>query len=324
MTTLPHATASFPAMGSDCSISVYLDEASPGNLAADLAALGRDRMEMLHRKWTRFDPGSEVSQLNAQAGHGPVHLSDDTWLLVTRMRDSWLATEGAYDPTVHGTLMRLGYDRTRDAISWNASPVEPSAVPGMQHIGLDSRHRTATLPEGVALDPGGIGKGLAGDIIAEELTYAGAVGVLVDAGGDLVAQGQPGNPKWRIGLPGHPHHRYSPWATPPQQLLLPAHPLEKFAVGTSGLRARQWGPHRYHIVDPRSGLPADSPIVEATLIARAGWLAEGHTKATLIAGRSAPDYMARHGLHGIVHWADGTTYATISIEEPDQNLAGVC
>lgn len=311
------AQVAFPAMGSTCAVTVYVPAGAPEGTAATLAALARARSELLHAAWTRFDKTSELSHLNGHAGTGPVHVSSDLWLLLTRMRDAWLATEGKYDPTVHRALVALGYDRPFTATSWHGdvAPVR-TEVPGMRDIIFDAAARTVSLPRDFTVDPGGIGKGVAADVVAAEIMQAGASGVLVDMGGDLAVRGEPDSGEWRIDLPQHPHHRHGPDAEQCPVLALPAHPGFAVSLATSGLRARQWGTHLYHVLDPATGMPADSSIAEVTVLSRAGWLAEAHTKAALLADSDAEGYLQRHDVAGLVHWADGTTTSTLPTLTP--------
>ena len=181
------AERTFRAMGSDGHIFVVADEP----LGEELVQLAIDRAELLEACWSRFRPASELNRLNSTAGHGPLHVSDDLFLLVDRMKQAWELSGGLFDPTVLGSMTALGYDADFATVSSRSSAsslddIAFSAAPGMAGVVLDAEAATITLPMGVAIDPGAIGKGLASDVIARELTTAGAHGVLVNLGGDLV------------------------------------------------------------------------------------------------------------------------------------------
>jgi thiamine biosynthesis lipoprotein len=114
---------------------------------------------------SRWDPEAELALLNASAGR-EVKVSPQLFAWLQRCaRDSRL-TEGAFDPSV-GT--------------WILDPYTNVEI-GMDRILRDSSRSTVILPEGMALDSGGDGKGIAVDLIASHLRQAG-VGALVSFGG---------------------------------------------------------------------------------------------------------------------------------------------
>ena len=154
----------FPAMGSDAHIIVI--DGPP-----ELAERGRERIDQLERRWSRFVPGSEISRLNIHAGRRLV-VSDDTVLLVRRAIEAWRLTGGTFDPTVLGDVVRAGYDRPLDELPDDAPARWSPFLPGCTDIRIDGNE--VTFPAGIGFDPGGIGKGLAADLVAAELRAAGA------------------------------------------------------------------------------------------------------------------------------------------------------
>ena len=76
----------------------------------------RMRIEQLEQRWSRFLPESEISRLNHRAGE-PVAVSADSVELVTRALQAWRVTNGRFDPTVLGAVIRAGYDRSFDLIN---------------------------------------------------------------------------------------------------------------------------------------------------------------------------------------------------------------
>src|SRR5512144_41738 len=102
------ADATFRAMGTDAHLIVVARSARTASWALDR---GRERIEELEALWSRFRPASEVSVLNALAGM-PVRVSRETIALVQRALDGVRMTEGRFDPTVLGAVVRAGYDRT--------------------------------------------------------------------------------------------------------------------------------------------------------------------------------------------------------------------
>ncbi|MGC2241086.1 MAG: FAD:protein FMN transferase, partial [Acidimicrobiia bacterium] len=104
----------FRAMGSDCHLIVV-------GGAANLITQARDRIEQLERRWSRFLPDSEVSTLNRRPGI-PMVVSADTLVLVERALQAKEMTNGLFEPTVLGDLMRAGYDRSFDQLDEQSEP----------------------------------------------------------------------------------------------------------------------------------------------------------------------------------------------------------
>lgn len=228
----------------------------------------------LELRWSRFRPGSEVSRLNGAEGR-PVQLSHETVRLVTELLAAWSLTGGAFDPTTLPRLLELGY-RT----SWTnpdlRTVLPPSARwPGaMAGIRMDGRR--VALPLGTTLDPGGLGKGLAADLVAEFALSGGAWGVLAEIGGDLVVAGEaPDGGAWTIAIE-------DPFEAPvdPAARIATVR-LGAGAVATSSRLKRRWNNARgpaHHLIDPASGINSAAAAVTATVIAGSGARAEALTK----------------------------------------------
>jgi thiamine biosynthesis lipoprotein len=289
----------FHAMGTDAHVIVV-------DAPADALDLAEARIEDLERRWSRFRADSEISTLNRLAGT-PVLVSGETALLVDRAVSAWLLTDGAFDPTVLGDVVRAGYDRTFDAIGTDGPvPIAGLAAATRGCGGIDVAGRTVRLPAGTAFDPGGIGKGLAADLVTTELLAAGAAGACVNVGGDLRVAGTPPDGRaWLVTVE-------VPAAEDTQPLAHIA--LASGAVATSTTERRTWtagGEHRHHVVDPRTGKPAVLPIVQATVIAREGWAAEALATATLLSTAGAVfDHVGAAGAEALVVDREGAVWHT--------------
>ncbi|MCU1428825.1 MAG: thiamine biosynthesis lipoprotein ApbE [Actinomycetia bacterium] len=234
----------------------------------------------LERKWSRFIASSEVSRLNALSGQHVV-VSVETLLLVQCALHGWSRTGGLFDPTVLPSLRAAGYDRDFAAVATHASgvgltPVAPA--PGCADIECDERVGTVTLPRGVEFDPGGIGKGLAADLVSADLVDAGARGVLVNVGGDLRVRGEPPNgATWDVAIA-------DPVRTDRELLRVG---LVHGSVATSSRMRRRWqnaAGEAHHVIDPRNGRPARTPHATVAAITGEGWWSEVVAKAVLVGG----------------------------------------
>ena len=269
------------------------------NGPARLADMAVDRLADLEQRWSRFRPDSEVSLLNASAGRAVV-ISPPTRLLIVRSLEAWRITGGAFDPTVLGDVVRAGYDRSFAELSGlpGSSPLER----GADRIAVDRYH--AALPAGVGFDPGGLGKGLAADLIATELREEGAGGACVNVGGDVRVVGvAPGDEPWRIAVD-------DPWSGEALARLA----LDHGALATSSVLRRTWsagGRDAHHLIDPRSGEPATTSLATVTVAAAECWQAEALTKAVFLA--PAPERFAlvdRLGSAALVVERDGRMSAS--------------
>jgi FAD:protein FMN transferase len=239
-------------------------------------------LRVFHRELTRFAAGSELSALNAD----PCPQRRVSTLLAMAVRAGvWAArrTEGLIDPTLVGELERAGYARSRaglrpapiaDAIACAPSrrPACPNPRSRWPEIHVDVEKRVVSRPPGVRIDTGGIGKGLAADLASARL--AGYELHVVDAGGDLRIGGE--RPVPRLVEIEHP------LGGPPIGF-----PLPVGAVATSGIATRLWRTDRgfaHHLVDPSSGEPAWTGVIQATAVAQTALGAETLAKAAFLRG----------------------------------------
>ena len=267
----------FRAMG--CAMAAIVDSDAPA------AATGVARVPAWFAHWerclSRFHEDSELSQLNRSAGR-PIRVSDVLWEVLAAAHQAAHWTEGLVTPTLLDALVAAGYDRPFPLLNISARPVcpAPRASPtDCKDILLDAEVRTVTLRPGVRLDLGGIAKGWAADRAARRLAMYGPA--LVDAGGDLAISGpRADGTSWPVGV-SDPHH-------PDRPLVVLG--LTGGGVATSGRDFRRWardGVWLHHIIDPRTGRPASTDVLSATVIAPNPLLAEVAAKAVLIQGSDA-------------------------------------
>ena len=236
-----------------------------------------------HRQLTRFEPTSELSALNRD----PRERVEVSTLLALAVRAGTFAAEesgGLVDPTLLGELESAGYDRSRvgvapasliDAIATAPPrrPASPRADSAWRRIDVDIEGGLVKRPPGTRLDTGGTGKGLAADLASARL--AGYEMHVVDAGGDLRIGGERPEPRVvEIADPfsGRPAFTFE---------------LSRGAVATSGLDTRIWsgaGGFAHHLLDPSTGKPAWTGVVQATAVAETALRAETLAKAALLSG----------------------------------------
>ena len=252
----------------------------------------------LEARWSRFESSSEISRLNASAGE-PLVVSAPTIALIELGIEGWRVTNGCFDPTVLGDVMRAGYDRSFCEITdATARGATSSFRRGCDRIEVDPTSGTVRLPTGVGVDPGGIGKGLAADLVIDALRATGAEGACVNVGGDVRVAGASPADGWVIELSGSGCSRARETVR-----------LVDGAVATSAPTYRSWfrsGSRKHHLIDPRTGEPIDNDIVGVSVAAARGWQAEVLTKAIFVVGiRAGLELADRLNAAALVETSDG-------------------
>ncbi len=273
------AVRSFGAMGSDCTLTITVDDRSLGDRLASRAEALVRQLESL---WTRFRADSELMVLNDHAGED-WGVSPDTFALIGAAIHAHQITNGIFDPTLLDALIAAGYNRSFEQLGSGliaAAPLGRGASP-VNAIELDAERNFVTLPVGVHLDLGGIAKGRAADLVAQLLENGGAIGACVDLGGDIAVFGDRiDDQRWAIAVDDP--------AQPGVDLAVLV--LDRGAVATSSRVKRQWQTSEgsaHHLVDPRTGRPAVTDLLAVSVVAADAMWAEVYAKGALIAGSTA-------------------------------------
>jgi thiamine biosynthesis lipoprotein len=281
----------FRAMGT--TISLLLPEKQ--------AEFGVEIVRTLFSEWeqtlSRFLPDSELSRLNRQAGT-PVAVSNLLYDVLATALTAAQATEGVYDPAMLEQLEQIGYDRNFDDLPTSRfEPIIPGEPGGRwRGIKVDPIRRQVILPRGIKLDFGGIAKGMAVDAALEALSQNDIKSALVNAGGDLSVLGLPPvEEHWPVAVPGQKQY----WTIP----------LHHGAIATSGIAHRHWQQGtimRHHILDPRTGLPAESDLWSVSVVADRCEQAEVAAKVAFILGSKAgAEFLHNHRIAGLLVHEDG-------------------
>lgn len=275
------------------------------------------RLARLERSWSRFVASSDVSRLNAGSGQW-VEVDADTIALLDVMRVAAQRTGGLYDPTVLPALVAAGY--TRSAVDGSAAPAVPGdpiagPAPGVVAFEIDVMAGHARIAPGAAVDPGGLGKGLAADLVAGDLLRSGAAAALVGVGGDLRTVGAPPGGSWSIRV----EHPDDPATA------VTAFDLDDGGVATSTTRTRRRLVDRrwtHDVIDPRTGCPAATDLMSATVIAPTAWQAEAFATAALVAGAAgAYALLCESGMPGILVNAAGVRLLTPDLVDSEPGIA---
>ena len=274
--------------------------------SATLAEMVQQDVDELEQRWSRFLPTSEISMLNTRRGQW-IDLSPDTVVLIDCLLRARAFTGGRFDPFLLDRLSAAGYDRPYHEITdltHTANTPRSLPPPDEAPIEIDRERCRARLTADLGLDPGGLGKGLAADLVSRKLLDAGVEGVMVNLGGDLRVRGAAPDGRWRIAVE-EPHD--------PNRVLLRLD-LRRGAVATSSRLRRAWqasGQDRHHLIDPATGDPGNTGVLAVTVAAEECWWAEALTIATYVAGpRRGRELLQEAGVDGTVIDDAGTRHDT--------------
>jgi thiamine biosynthesis lipoprotein len=228
----------------------------------------------LETKWSRYIPTSELMQINNNP-ESMIQVSDATLRLVNEMKNGFEVTQGIFSGNILGELIDLGFANSRinpeNVTNWQA---RAKSVADLSDVEIDLQNKSVSVPSGVALDSGGIGKGLAADLMSDYAMQLGAMGIAVFAGGDVAVKGMaPDAVGWKVNIsdPGD------------VDKFIDTISLSRGGLATSspmGWRIKD----AHHIIDPRTHKSSDSDVLQATIIAQNASQAEVLAKMCVILG----------------------------------------
>ncbi len=269
----------------------------------------------IEERCTRFDHGSELMRLTAQAGT-PVPSSAILYEAVRFALFLARETGGAFDPTVGHRMEARGFNREHRTGQIVRTAIAPADDVSYRDVALDPDRRTITLLRPLTLDLGAVAKGLAVDTAAREL--AGFRDFAIDAGGDLYLGGSnPDGDPWYVGI-RHPRR---------DDELIASLRVSNQAVCTSGDYERRipggpaWhnnaghndarrGGSGHHILDPRTGASAQA-VASATVVASGAMLADALATAVFVLGpEDGIQLLNRLGVDGLIVTPELERYET--------------
>lgn len=254
----------------------------------------------IDRRLSRFEPTSDLSQLNAD----PRACVPAPPLLRAAVAAALRAASlsgGLVDPTLLGAVRRAGYRESRAAVAPAAlapalrqAPVRSAARPDpaarWRAVEVDDACAVIRRPPGLELDLSGTVKGWTADLVGTRLERHGRCAI--DCGGDLRVSARRG-PPWEVRVPhpltGEVVHTFH---------------LRAGAVATSGIDARLWrrgsGEFAHHLIDPATRVPAWTGVIAVTALAPSALEAEALAKAALLCGPAGGRQVLRVNHGGVL------------------------
>jgi len=270
-------------MGSPCELLIEGDDEA---LARQFASFAREEAQRIDRKFSRYRSDSVVHAINTSGGRAR-RVDEETARLIDYGAQLWQLSGGRFDLT-SGVL--------RHAWQFDEGPVraDPARIPElMQRVGWQRvawEPPTMTLPAGMEIDLGGIGKEYAVDLVADWIGVRSKTPVLVNFGGDLRCTGRPpSSGAWMVGIEsieqaGSAVRRIE---------------LKSGALATSGDAKRhiEIGGVRYgHIFDARTGWPARGAPRSITVAAATCSQAGSYSTLAMLQGEGAEAFLEAEGV----------------------------
>lgn len=274
---------SFFAMDTYMTFTVYDDNAEEARAALRQA---QGKLEALEALWSVTEQDSDIYAVNHSGGQ-TVTVDDQTAGLLSFALQMARKTGGALEPTLYPVLTAWGFTTDENRIP---SADELSAL--LEKTGYDrvvTAGNRVTLPDGMMLDLGAVGKGYAGDLAGQCLKEQGIDSALLDIGGNIQAVGtKPDGSDWKLGLRSPFGEGIFGTLRIADQAVVTSGNYERYFIGEDGVR---YG----HIVDPETGYPVDNGLASVTVIADEGKLCDALSTALFVMGpEDAVEYWKTH------------------------------
>ena len=261
-------------MGSDFEITVVAKTQKQADQQIGIAIDEISRVEALISSWK---PTSQTSSINKNAGIAPVKISGELFSLIQRALQISNLTDGAFDISYASMDKLWKYDGSMAQMPSKEAIKKSVAKVGYKDIVVDPQNSTVFLKnKGMKIGFGAIGKGYAADKAKKLLISNGVSGGIINASGDINSWGsKPNGSPWQVAIT-NPLNKNKAFA------MLPI----KDAVVTSGNYEKYvtFNSRRYsHIIDPRSGYPAQG-IISVTVFAPKAELADALATSVFVMG----------------------------------------
>ena len=294
-------TLTWRAMG--CTLQAQI--ASEREDARDALNALPAQVEALEACLSRFRPESELMRFNRQAGAW-VDVSAVLLACLQAAKQASRLSAGKFNPFILPALLKAGYTHNFADLDTQSAPEmhTVSTITDWQALELDARQARARIPQGTALDLGGIAKAWSAQRLLD--TLMPDVPALLDFGGDIVARATPARQAgWVVAI-------QEPYSDVPLVHIA----LRNATIATSGTDYRRWrgadGQMRHHLIDPQTAQPAHSDIVSLSVIHPSAIHAEAYAKAGLLMGsETALNWLSQQWhTHALAVLQDGSVLST--------------
>jgi FAD:protein FMN transferase len=292
-------------MGTRITVELWADDKDKGEQAIDALL---DEMRHVDDSMSTYKPTSEVSQVNAKAAEGAMHISKELFDLLVTAKEYSVITDGAFDITY--ASVGYMYDFRKHVRPDEAQIDKALPAVNFRHVLLDPKKQTVQFSQkGVRIDLGGIAKGYSVDRGIDVLKSRGFTRMYVSAGGDSRIVGDRFGKPWMVGI-RDPRKG--------EGEVITRIPLVDAAISTSGDYERFFeenGVRYHHIIDPHTGHSA-SKVRSATVIGPYATRTDGLSKTAFVLGpeQAMEIYNRIDDIDAIIVKLDGTVVYSKGIE----------
>lgn len=298
----PKTSESFFAMNTYMTFTVY------GENSSEAVKNACTRIGELEEIWSVTNEKSDIYAINNSEGE-PVTVSGYTSELINFAVDMAEMTKGAFNPSIYPVVSAWGFTTGENRIPSEKELEKLIGLTNYEQIEIDGN--TVSVGNGMMLDMGAVAKGYAGDIIIDLLREQGVTSALLDIGGNIQALGsRPDGSDWQIGL-----------RNPFSDGTLGVLKISDTAVVTSGNYERFFigddGKRYGHIIDPKSGYPAESGLASVTITGSEGKLCDVLSTAIYVMGydNAVELWRSRSDFGMILVTENGDVHITGNIEQ---------
>lgn len=288
------------AMDTYITVTAYGEDTDKDLQAAE------EKLTLLDKMWSVTDEDSEIYKINHSGGQA-VEVSSETAELLKFSLDMYERTDGAFDISLYPVLTAWGFTTNEYHVPSDEEIAGLLENTGVQNISLDDN--TVQIPGNMQIDLGAVGKGYAGDLVAQKLKSNGVSSALIDLGGNIQTVGvKPNGEKWTVGV-------RSPFGDGNFATI----EIGECAVVTSGGYERYFvedGKTYWHIIDPKTGKPADNGIASVTVIGTEGRLCDALSTSLFVMGLDKAEILWKSSddFEMIIVTSDGGIYISEGIE----------
>lgn len=268
-------------------MGTYMTLTAYGESAEEALTISEDRIKELESLWSVTDENSDIYTVN-QNGGIPTEIHEETAEILQFALDMAHRTNGALDPTIFPVVTAWGFISGEYQIP--AADKLTGLLKNVDYEKVLLEENFVTLPDGMQLDLGAVGKGYTGDIIAELLKEQGVTSALLDIGGNIQMVGRkPDGSRWRLGIQNPFGEGSLGILESEDSAVVTSGNYERYFVGEDG---KQYG----HIIDPSTGYPAESGLASVSIMAKEGKLCDALSTAIYVMGlNGATEYWQENG-----------------------------
>lgn len=258
-------------------MDTFIDLKASGENGREALLKAEKEINQLEKLFSTTLEQSEIAQINKNAGQSAIPVSEDSFYLIQKAKEFYQKTDGAFDITIAPVVKAWGFTEEVKKV-----PSTEELQQKLQLVNNDKIHmenNTVLLEQqGMAIDLGGIAKGYASDKINEILKQEGFTSAVLNLGGNVSVIGKKENhKKWQIGI-------QDPLE---EEKLAGILSVEDCSVITSGVYQRffeQDDKRYHHIIDSKTGRPAETGLLSVTIISKNGTMADALSTSFMIMG----------------------------------------